>query len=877
MTSHEPLLALKSTNVSRPQIQHTSSQQSIAASEDYYSFSEHTSSESDDRSQVTVVRYRTPPSQFHTPEQSREQIAQVAPLSTVAEARHSQEHSARQSQDQQASAPRSVDFDERTIRRKPVSAAFRSSQLPPQPGMDSESISTTPGVDDTPYIRFAIDQLTRDEEVRGSRRYAAGPSRNDDYPVDRIIPDEGLGYINQGKASPPHLPSRSPLREPPVSPVQRDLFVPYNPPSESLVYPPLNFLPAIIRPVSLAIFTVLCLLMLAGLIVCAVWSMNNNGLLHYSSLGDGTYFLFEYLPTMLGMILLLWLQQIAIAVQRISPFMALASDSARSRSEGVFLDLYPTQFLLPKVQYFGAGEPLVGIFSIISWLFIWTVPLLACSFNVRYYGTLTSGEWRWVAVQGVIWTVIAIYILLVVAIIFLVVDLRRGTGTGLKWDARSLADIIALLERSNIMKDYANSESFASNSKFRDRLATRTDRLGYWHTSRRPNDIFYGLGEPGGATRRYAVEQGRIREKTPEPSFGSESVDLESGYTGGEIRMDVRDEHFRHRYLPWFMKDTFVVAWIVIAAVLLLAFLIVSFVDNAVIDGFLPQVSAGANSAGFSASNFLYSFIPALIATILFLLIQTLDFTVRRLQPYAELSTPGGSPASHSLLLDYPARLPISVTVAAAANSHWRVALLSLATLIGATLPILAGGCFFTQYYANSPNSIRVAAHPEAYYALCVFLALYAFAIPLLFPGRKAMALPHESASLTHIISWLYQSPIVADRAFARLNTKAELVTRLLGDPTIYDEPVWARSLRNLVTPSRRNLRDARNQERLRDEEAVAGPSRRRPMSGAEKRLSLTAPSEVRYGFGVFYGRDGKEHLGIDRVQRGEGRMMHFD
>jgi hypothetical protein len=68
--------------------------------------------------------------------------------------------------------------------------------------MDNNSPATTPGMDDTPYIRFAIDQLTRDEEVRGSRRYPGIPEEResmseDSYPVNRIIPDEGLGYVKK--------------------------------------------------------------------------------------------------------------------------------------------------------------------------------------------------------------------------------------------------------------------------------------------------------------------------------------------------------------------------------------------------------------------------------------------------------------------------------------------------------------------------------------------------------------------------------------------------------------------------------------------------------------------------------------------------------
>jgi hypothetical protein len=39
-----------------------------------------------------------------------------------------------------------------------------------------------------------------------------------------------------------------------------------------------------------------------------------------------------------------------------------------------------------------------------------------------------------------------------------------------------------------------------------------------------------------------------------------------------------------------------------------------------------------------------------------------------------------------------------------------------------------------------------------------------------------------------------------------------------------------------------------------------------------EKHDSVTDPGKIRYGFGIHVGRDGLEHLGIDRVRRGGGR-----
>ncbi|KKY22058.1 putative phosphoribosylaminoimidazole-succinocarboxamide synthase [Diplodia seriata] len=751
MSSNEPLLALKHTNVSRPHIQHSASQQSISASEDYYTVSEISSSSGDDRSQTTIIRHNTPPELYRTPLQSHEQLANPRRLSTLQEARKSREAN--------TAVPRAVLFDESSIPQRSMPSARPVQDPRRKSGRDSESVSTTPGVDDTPYIRFAIDQLTRDEEVRGSRKYPAGTRASaEQYPVQRLVSPETVGYVPQAPTYEAYeTPERNPTRPAPMEPLnvqQRDIFVPYHPQTKSVQFPPLTFLPSILRPLWLAIFASLCVLMITGMIVSAVWSDTYSGLLDYGNLGDGSYFLFH------------------------------------------------------------------------------------------------------------------------------------------------------------------DTEILETSSEFRERLASRTDRLGYWNTSAKPNDIFYGLGEPGGDPRRYTVVQGRLREKQ---DYASEGADLEAARPG-DLRLDIRAESVRRRYLPWFLTDSYVVAWIIAAVVLYLTFLIVSFVNDAVIEGFDPLVSVPADPAGFSASNFLYSFLPILLTMLLYLSFQQLDFALRRLAPYEALCTPGGASAETSILLDYPARLPISVTLAAIANHHWRVALFSFVSFMTAfTLPVLASGLFFTQYYP-SDGSLRVAAHPAAYYALCVFLAIYVVTVCTLATGRSDMALPHDSRTLAETISWLYQSRMLTDRAFSRPATKAELVARLMGP--VYLEKGFNRSLRSLAMPgaafgSKANLRAAAEKQQKEQNEIAAsfanmaghgrggstssrqtnnnyqyipeeesmmqtagghaiGPDELRAMA-MEKRRSLIDPGSIMYGFGVHWGRDGREHLGIDRVQRGESRMMHFD
>jgi len=870
--------SLMKTPVSRPRLSHQNSKESvaasIAASEGYYSLADYSSSESDKSAKPL---FQTPPSHHRTPAQSHEHLpndieAPITSLRGVGIARQ-------QALNYRPQSPVSTIPEER-----PSTRGTRHSEM--RPDMDGESSITTPGQDTTPYIRFAIDQLTRDEEVRGSRVYpeVERPIEEEDYPVDRIAPNNGLGYMPQNQAPQQrmsqHMP-RKPVPQPanrrsmpmgvpqhpqqvyhqrqqPTQPyvqraVQQTLPMIPSPPSSGASSPrgtrdiwvassaphaPLRFLPSILRPIWLGLFALLCILMLAGLIACAVYSNRDGGmgLWDYGTFGDSRYFVFEYLPTLLGMILFLWLIQIQIALQRIVPFISMASDSFHQRSEAVFLRLYPTQFLLPNIQHFRAGQPLVGACYIIFWLFAWTIPLLASAFNVRY--GLERSVWQWVAVQGIIWTAIVLYILLILALFTLMFFLYRNI-TGLKWDPRSLADIIALLERSNNLSHYNGSETFQKDDWHL--VANRADRIGYWNTTRRPNDIFYGIGEEGGEIRRFSVEQGRIREKGPEREYPDTAPAEQGDFS---IRMDIRSPGVRLRFLPWFLKDSSVIAWIVIAWVLLIAFYIVSFVNSSVRLGFLPQVFARTNDAGFSASNFLYSFVPALIGHILFLSLLSLDYSIRALTPYMALASKGGATAESSLLVDYASRLPLSSTIAALENAHFQPAILSLASLTSTTLPVLAGGCFWTQYYDNE-SVVRVSAHLTGYFALCFFLALYAVSLLALVPGRRRAALPHRSNCLAEIISWVYQSPILADRAFARPSTKPELVARLMGSAYM------KRSLVSLVRPSRDDLR-AENTEKSRDAAIDA--------------------ARVRYGFGIHVGRDGLEHLGIDRVRRGGDR-----
>ena len=102
------------------------------------------------------------------------------------------------------------------------------------------------------------------------------------------------------------------------------------------MYPQLDYLPRILRPLRLGLFAFLLFIYLVALIFSAAWSLTHNGLWDYAGFGDSRYFVFQYLPTLLGMILLVWLFEIELAVFRIAPLIAWRPNLRKVEAAGRF-------------------------------------------------------------------------------------------------------------------------------------------------------------------------------------------------------------------------------------------------------------------------------------------------------------------------------------------------------------------------------------------------------------------------------------------------------------------------------------------------------------------------------------------------------------
>lgn len=816
---------VKTVNFSRPQLQHIDSRQSISASDDFYSFSDqHSTRSTSNGSKVTVVRYATPQSR-HLP--SGEPSASHSPANFV-------------ESEQAARAPvRRPTTATRVTEREPPETGStvrfgenQTTRITPRPAEDPRRRSTmdsdsapTPGVDDMPYIRFAIDQLTRDEEVTGGSRH--GSVASDDYPVERFVPDEGLGYYprSAGAARPPDQEQQE--RRPSLQRQDSqgpDLFVAVDKPDDRSRYPDLDYVPIVLRPWALALVALCCLLMIAGIVFCNVWSKRRRGLWNCDGLGGSRYFVFQFLPQLLAILIIVWMFVVQAAVYRTIPFAMMAVGRRRDR---VLQDLpiLSRNFVLPDFSHFQHGEASIGVSLFLIWLanFI-AVPLQSCLFQAKYYIIDGRGTWRWTSVQAVGWALVAVYALLTIALLLLMLRFTRS-WTGLMWDPVSLADLIPLIQRSNILHYFERSETAPD---VRDVVPPRTLRLGYWRMSNQP-DIFYGIGEESAPMRNPSSQQPVTKEKQSDVS-NTDSLDLEQQRTlvNEPFERTLYSPFTRYRWTVWFLRDSSVATWIVIVFVLFIAFVVVSFASEGIERGFLPRLPTLPSADGFSPSNFVFSFVPSLIGTVLFLAWQPIDVYFRAVQPFADMSSPDGAPAERSLLLCYPSRLPLETTLRALSARHYKVAWTSFMGVASLPIPVLAGGVFQALYYP-SRNQVRMATFLPAYYTLMAFCGLYALSFLIIWPRRKRY-LPHDVRTLADVISFLYLSPLLSDKALRDARSKADLATRLV-----------------VRSPSA----------------SASASGERESESEPEKE-----PERPVYGFGIYRGRDGREHLGIDRLRR---------
>ncbi|KAF5017989.1 hypothetical protein F66182_10058 [Fusarium sp. NRRL 66182] len=671
----------------------------------------------------------------------------------------------------------------------------------------------TPGVDDTPYIQYALEALTRDRGGPSAVHFPSGSSEyyDDDYAQPRRLSSQDMRYSHLAYPQPAYVDDRLPepaetrdpparipdaavhhnvpaarngIPNPPRSPTpsnhsEPDQFAQREKPRPRSIpidrgHPPLDFKPAILRPISMSILVSLCLLMVAALIFCAVYSQQDGGFTPYpGSIYSGQYFLFRILPQIFAAIILIYAQSVVSASIRVLPFAAMADAEPRARYLALFRRLYPRTFLVPSLT----GPWQFQVFSVCTWLTNFTVPLMSTAFSCIY----RDQRWVWAAVQGITWTLVALYILLLVATIILM-TFWLNKWTGLLWDIRSLAHLLPLLSQSNTTRSYEGVDVVQRSSLFQAQLRDRhLDRLGYWQMDGQAGGMWYGIGSVGedaqGSQRSYNI----IPKKA--------SYNISPASSRDDLEAEARYAHYR--YLPIALRTPVVLGSVIFMTLLIVTILVISFLPQTRLDqGFFPQIPARPANGAFSAANFLYAFVPSLVGMFMFLLFQSLDHALRVHQPWADLSKPSGAIASKSLLADYAACLPFQCTWNALRNGHWRVAVTSFMAVLFIFIPILAGGLFMA--LTNFRGQVKMFPNMPVFGVLLAFLFLYLGCLSLMLPGRQALRIPHPVDCLAELIALCTAEETVHDPAFLAVYSVADLKSRLgldSGEPR--EQSMW--------------------------------------------------------------------------------------
>jgi MFS family permease len=557
-------------------------------------------------------------------------------------------------------------------------------------------------------------------------------------------------------------------------------------------YERLHFRPRLLRPASLGALITLCIIMIVLLIISAVFSITQQGLIPFQHLYGGLYFLFRVLPQLLACIILVFAQCTITVVYRILPFVHLHSDVREERYGAIFEDLYPRSFLWPC--FIGPWQVRLAILA--AWLANFTLPLQSAAFSV----VLNNGVWKWTAVQGVVWTLVVLYLLLAVSLAVLMAYWLRRQDTGLLWDARSIADIIALVADTNVAADYHGTDKLGSRDRIRWTLRRRVfDRLGYWGWRDQRPGFWYTMGSSM-TDQNYFPREASLDAEKASPYGGSmwqrgtpaaskmESVEEQADR---DLEASVHAPSLRYRYLPWCLRSAQLICFLITALVLFVALLVVSFLPSTnILLGFLPLVPAAPIRGSFSAANFLYSFLPSLLGLAMFLLFRALDQSLQVLQPWAALSDrKRGASTKASILADYAASLPLESTLRATAHRHWRLAIISALSTLFVLIPVLAGGIFMAA--TTDAGDVRMFPNLALFGLVLALVLLYILGLALMLPRRKRFRLPHGVTCLAEIISFLANEDLLTDPAFKRCRSRRELLGKLGVGRDPRDQPRW--------------------------------------------------------------------------------------
>lgn len=429
------------------------------------------------------------------------------------------------------------------------------------------------------------------------------------------------------------------------------------------------------------------------------WQTTSQGNLQAIPPGTLTVIAYQTIPILIGTISTLLYRTIWQTLLRMNVYVCLAATKTqRGVKSRLWPALYPQSFpfygpLRWLLRFMSLSIPIVSLISPIK-----------SAFN---YGDPTP---TWI-----LYYLITIYSLL---IFFTAVTILRmwNLNTGLRWEASTLADHLALLHQSNILCDFHGLEC-ASHKQLRNAINSHTYRLGYWRKGvEGKQTIWYGLGRHNdGGSRRVCQDM----------DGDSAASDERLGSMSGDPYLQT----------PTILSDKAMIFWFLLIYLSLAG---------------LVYLWASRNLEGFQLStkgSTYLQFLLTSIASLVGILWLNVDVYHRAIQPYVGMNqTP--KPATENLLLGYLQMLPVEVTFRALKAGHYRVAYFSFLAFATTLFPALAGSLFALNSTSNgeSPseealngffNETFVSVSTHSYVGVLVFVIIYAISLPFATVGSE--------------------------------------------------------------------------------------------------------------------------------------------
>ncbi|KAF7889136.1 hypothetical protein EAF00_009436 [Botryotinia globosa] len=356
-----------------------------------------------------------------------------------------------------------------------------------------------------------------------------------------------------------------------------------------------------------------------------------------------------------------------------------------------------------------------------------------------------------------------------------------GSESGLRWDPDTLADQLSLIQGSNIIDIFKGLEytgRFQCSAILRARRSTYGDfRLGYCkhHDT---NEIWHGVsfvklsGENG--TKRKSIGETRNKDIVCQDTANQVSKearesdsDISNMYT--PTRLIGHNKHLiPMNHLPYYRYR--VTSAVLCDTVLSSCFILLGGLIGCIIAGLAKHQIQGGMSSCFrewdktdkhSSVNYqswIFRFFPNLLVNVLSYLWFNADNHYRTAQPFAEMDR--RTSQTGCLLLNYTTSMPISITIKAARNRHWRVALCSISSLVSTIIqPAVMTGVFVS---TRTEEKFTISIAPANFWISFALLVISLLCILAVRPANE-YRLPRDMIDIYDVWSLCYASRMLTD------------------------------------------------------------------------------------------------------------------